>query len=206
MDVLSLQWCGHVRGLPRAAACWMALAAIAAGTSALLPIRVMAQTQEPTEYQVKAAFLFNFAKFVEWPDTSFADGHAPIVLGILGENPFENYLSQMVARQFVKGRTIRIRRYQFGDDLRSCQVLFVSASQRARVPRILASLQGSGVLTVSDLDGFAAAGGVMQFVMEESRVRFLINLDAALQAKLRINSKLLALAHVVNRADVRGTN
>ena len=169
------------------------------------PVTLLAQSGH-AEYDVKAAFLFSFTKFVEWPGSAFADARAPVVMGIIGEDPFSGGLSRIVDGQVVQGRGIIVRRHQFGDDLRSCQVLFVSASERARVPQILASLQGSGVLTVSDLDGFAAAGGVMQFVMEESRVRFLINLDAALQAKLRINSKLLALAHVVNRADVRGTN
>ena len=148
------------------------------------------------EYQVKAAFLFNFAKFVEWPESSFADARAPIVLGIVGDNPFGDDLDRIVTGQMVKGRTIHISKYRSGDDLRACHILFISESEHARVPQILASLQGASVLTVSDIDGFAKGGGVMQLILEEDRVRFAVNLDSATRAKLKINSKLLALAQV----------
>jgi hypothetical protein len=158
--------------------------------------RVAAQS-DLGEYDVKAAFLFNFAKFVDWPDASFADARRPIVIGALGENPFGDGLDRIVAGQTVKGRTIRIDKYRFGDDLRACHILFISESEQAHVPKILASLQGANVLTVSDIDGFAKGGGVVQFVLEENKVHFVINLDSATRAKLKINSKLLALAQVI---------
>ena len=157
-----------------------------------------AQSDPPSEYEVKAAFLFNFTKFVEWPDGSFNDPHAPIVIGIIGDDPFGDSLVRIVAGQQVQGRSVVIRKARFGEDLRHCHVLFISASERQRSAQILAGLRDASVLTVSDIDGFAEAGGSMQFVMQENRVRFLVNLDAATQSKLRVSAKLLALAQVVN--------
>jgi hypothetical protein len=161
-----------------------------------------AQSGEPSEYAVKAAFLFNFTKFVEWPDGSFNDPKAPIVLGILGDDPFGESLTSIVAGQSVDGRGIVVQKHRYGDDLRHCHILFVSASERSHVAQILASVQLASVMTVSDIDGFAEAGGLMQFVLEENRVRFVVNLDAAKQSKLRVSAKLLALAHVIHSAQV----
>ncbi len=157
-----------------------------------------AQSDQHSEYEVKAAFLFNFTKFVEWPDRTFDDPHAPIAIGIVGDDPFGDALASIVAGQKVQGRGIVIRKENFGDDLRHCQVLFISASERHHSGQIVAGLQDASVLTVSDLEGFAATGGVIQFVMQESRVHFIVNLGAATQSKLRVSAKLLALAQVVN--------
>ena len=106
----------------------------------------------------------------------------------------------MIMGQKVQGRSLVIRKERIGDDLRRCHVLFVSLSEREHAARILASVQAAGVLTVSDIEGFAEAGGVMQFVTEEDRVRFLVNLDAATQARLRLSAKLLALASVIRHS------
>jgi hypothetical protein len=171
----------------------------ALATSVLLAGMAMAQASRPGEYEVKAAFLLNFAKFVEWPDSSFDGPQAPIVFGVIGsDNQLAFNLRRLSAGEKVQGRNVVIREERFGDDVRRCHVLFVSASERQRAKQILASLQDASVLTVSDIDGFADAGGAMQFVMQESRVRFIVNLDAATQSKLRVSAKLLALAHVVN--------
>lgn len=178
---------------------WLILA-LAAGI--LSSTSAAAQTSEPNEYAVKAAFLFNFTKFVEWPDGSFNDSKAPIVLGIIGDDPFGESLTIIVAGQKVEGRSIVVQKHRYGDDLRHCHILFVSASERSHVAQILASVQLAGVMTVSDIDGFAEAGGLMQFVLEENRVRFVVNLDAAKQSKLRVSAKLLALARVIHSAQV----
>jgi len=176
--------------------------ALAAGI--LFSATAAAQSGQPSEYEVKSAFLFNFTKFVEWPEAAFDDARSPIVLGIMGEDPFGASLARIANGQKVQGRGIAIRRYRFGDDVRHCHVLFVSASERAHVAEILSSVQTQGVLTVSDLDRFAESGGVMQFLIEDNRVRFLVNLDAATQARLRLSAKLLALARgVINRTEVR---
>jgi hypothetical protein len=163
---------------------------------------VAAQSDQPSEHVVKAAFLFNFTKFVEWPDASFSDPHAPIVIGIVGDDPFGDSLARIISGQKAQGRAIVIVKYRRGDDLRHCHVLFISTSERFRAIQILSGLQQASVLTVSDIDGFAEAGGDMQFVMQENRVRFIVNLDAATQSKLRISAKLLALARVINHNEV----
>jgi hypothetical protein len=157
-----------------------------------------AQANQPSEYEVKAAFLFNFTKFVEWPDSSFRDAQAPLVIGIVGDDPFGDSLPRIVAGQKAQGRSISIVKYRRGDDLRHTHVLFIGASERQHSAEILSGLQDASVLTVSDIDGFAEAGGVMQFVIQENRVHFIVNLDAATQSKLRVSSKLLVLARVIN--------
>jgi uncharacterized protein DUF4154 len=157
---------------------------------------------QPGEYDVKAAFLFNFTKFVEWPDNSFDDARAPIVIGIIGDDPFGGSLAQIITGQKAQGRSIVIREQRFGEDLRRCHVLFISASERRRSAQILASVHDVSVLTVSDIEGFAEAGGAIQFVLMENRVHFVVNLDAAVQSKLRVSAKLLALARVINHKQV----
>jgi hypothetical protein len=166
------------------------------------PAIAAAQFSRPTEYQVKAAFLLNFLKCIEWPVAAFPDTRAPFVLGVLGDDPFGDSLNVIVAGQLAQGRGIILRNFRFGDDLRHCHVLFVSASEQPRVAQILESLQGASVLTVSDIPAFAGVGGVMQFFTQEERVRFAVNAGAAAQANLRISAKLLALARVIN--DARG--
>ena len=156
------------------------------------------QAQESLpEYQVKAAYLFNFLKFVEYPGESFADPLAPIVIGVVGDDPFGNALPQVVIGKTVQGRDLVIHVYRSGEDLRGAHILFISASERKRLPTILASLHGSSVLAVSDASGFLDAGGMIQFLNENDRVRFAINTDATSRAKLKVSSKLLSLARPV---------
>jgi hypothetical protein len=159
-----------------------------------------------SEYQVKATYLFNFLKFVEWPEESFADPLAPIVIGVVGEDPFGNALPQVVVGKTVQGRDLVIRIYRPGEDLRGAHILFISASERKRLPMILSSLRGSSVLTVADTAGFLDAGGMIQFLNENGRVRFAINVDATGRAKLKMSSKLLSLAKVVGGNGKEGSN
>jgi hypothetical protein len=179
------------------AAGWL-LAASLAGLS--LCSIAFAQSDQPSEYQLKAAFLFNFTKFVEWPYSSFEDSQSPIVLGIVGDDPFGDDLARIIAGQKVQGRSLAIRKERWGDDLRGCHVLFISASELDHSARILGGVRSASVLTVSDMEGFAEAGGVIQFVTQENRVRFVVNLDAATQKKLRLSAKLLALARVIGHS------
>ena len=150
-----------------------------------------------SEYQVKAAYLFNFLKFVEFPNESFADPLAPIIIGVLGEDPFGNALPQVVTGKTVQGRDLVIHLYRTGENLRGAHILFISVSERKRLPMILSTLRGASVLTVADTAGFLDAGGMIQFLNENERVRFAINVDATGRAKLKISSKLLSLARVV---------
>jgi|SRR5579862_8663311 len=149
-----------------------------------------------SEYQVKAAYLFNFLKFVEYPAESFADPLAPMVIGVVGEDPFGSALPQVVIGKTVQGRDLVIRAYRAGEDLRAAHILFISASERKKLPMILSGLHGASVLTVADTPGFLEAGGMIQFLNENGRVRFAINADAAGQARLKLSSKLLSLAKV----------
>jgi len=156
------------------------------------------QAQEGlSEYQVKAAYLFNFLKFVEYPSESFADPLAPMVIGVVGDDPFGNALPQIVIGKSVQGRDLVIRVYRTGEDLRGAHILFISTSEKKRLPMILSSLRGSSVLTVSDAAGFLEAGGMIQFLNENGRVRFAINVEATNRAKLKMSSKLLSLARLV---------
>ena len=160
------------------------------------PIRIQAQS-DLTEYQVKSAYLFNFLKFVEFPNESFADPLAPLVIGVVGEDPFGSALSQVVIGKTVQGRDLVIHVYRADEDLRGAHILFINASERKRFPMILSSLRGASVLTVSDAAGFLDAGGMIQFLNENQRVRFAINTDATARAHLKMSSKLLSLARPV---------
>ncbi len=157
----------------------------------------LAQEEKPTEYQVKAAFLYNFAKFVEWPSDAFADPRSPIVLGILGEDPFGALLSEMVAGKTVNGRRLEVRHFRRGENFRDCHILFISSSEKRSVPLILGSLGGMSVLTVGETEGFAASGGTINLFLEQNKVRFEVNVEAATRSRLKISSKLLALARIV---------
>jgi len=149
------------------------------------------------EYAVKAAFLFNFTKFVEWPAAAFADDSAPLVIGILGDDPFGPALDEIVQGETVQKRTVVVRRKLQLADLKGCQVLFVSKTEHARLARIVADLGEASVLTVGDMEGFARHGGVINFYLEENKVRFEINPDAARSKGLKLSSQLLKLGRIV---------
>lgn len=152
------------------------------------------QAQTSNEYQVKAAFLYNFAKFVDWPAEAFGGGSGPLVIGVVGDDPFGGVLDQAINGKTINGRSMVVHRLKWGQDLRSCHILFISSSERSRLPQIIQSLRGASVLTVGDMGGFNQQGGIVNFVLEANRVRFEINSRGADQARLRISSKLLALA------------
>ena len=172
---------------------------------AQLAIAPQVQPQDsPSEYQVKAAYLFNFLKFVEWPEEAFPDPLAPIMIGIAGDDPFGSALPQVVVGKTVQGRDLVIRKYRAGEDLRSTHILFISASEKKRVPQIVVSLRGSSVLTVADFNEFLGEGGMIQLYSENNRIRFAIDVDATGRAKLKISSKLLSLARVVGGSGKEG--
>jgi len=149
------------------------------------------------EYEIKAAFLYNFVQFVEWPPAAFADPGAPLTIGVLGDDPFGPLLEQTVKGETVKGRGFVIRRFRDVEAAKSCQVLFISKSEKERIPQILKHLEWAPVLTVGEADGFAARGGIVNFIIEKSRVRFEINQESALRKGLKISSQLLCLGRIV---------
>jgi hypothetical protein len=160
----------------------------------LLALPAAAQEAQPLEYELKAAFLFNFVKFVEWPPEAFAGARSPLTICVYGQDPFGASLDGVVRGESLGERSLLVQRPETLDDLRDCHVLFVSRSERQRMPEVLARVEGAPVLTVGDTDGFLRAGGMINFVLEENKVRFLINQEAAERSGLRISSKLLRLA------------
>lgn len=150
-----------------------------------------------TEYQIKAAFLFNFTQFIEWPTNAFVNTDAPLVIGILGDDPFGAVLDQTIEGETVHDRKVVIKRSRRVEDLRSCHLLFISRSEKGRLAQTLAALKGAPVVTVSDLEQFARQGGTIGFMPLENKLRFEINLDATESAGVKISSKLITLAVTV---------
>lgn len=151
----------------------------------------------PTEYQVKAVFLFNFSQFVDWPPEAFAEPQSPLVIGVLGNDPFGADLDEIVRGETVNGRPLLVRRYRSIQELDTCHILFIDRSERDRLGQILAALKGRSILTVGDFEGFARNGGVIRFVMTGNKIRLHVNLDAARLAGLTIRAKLLRPAQIV---------
>lgn len=159
-------------------------------------LAALAPAQSATEYQVKAAFLFNFAKFVEWPADAFPND-APLQICVLGQDPFGRDFEQVIVDKTVNGHRIEIAHPDGVPQARACQILFIAASEKTHLREILQGLKGASVLTVGDIPGFASLGGAINFVLDDSRVRFEINLKAAELARLKLSARLLTVAKVV---------
>jgi hypothetical protein len=162
-----------------------------------LGLNEAARAATPKEYQVKAAFLFNFAQFVEWPAQAFPEAKAPLVIGVLGEDPFGDYLDELVRGENVNNRPLVVRRYSRVEDVGTCHVLFISQSETRNSRKIFTDLNGRNVLTVGDIENFVASGGMIGFASDKGRIRLRINVEAAEASGLRISSKLLRAAEIV---------
>jgi len=171
---------------------------ILAALSAFILSAMLRAQSAPTEYQVKAAYLYNFAKFVEWPpevmslDSSFN-------ICVLGHNPFDATLSTTTVGESVKGKKVAVKTISRAQDGASCQILFISSSEEVRLKEILAVLDNTSVLTVSDMPYFTRRGGMIQFVTEANRIRFEVNLTSAERTGLILSSQLLKVAIGVRR-------
>ena len=167
---------------------------------------------DSSEYLIKAGFIYNFAKFVEWPSAAFAQPDSPIVIGVLGTDPFGSVLDRLVQDKKIGQRGFVVRRYKWGKDLkdlkdlRDCKILFVSTSEKAHADEIIQLVKWLPILTVGETPGFAERGGVIRFTVEDNRVRFEVNVDAAHQADLNISSRLLTLAKIIPQAAAAGRN
>ena len=148
------------------------------------------------EYRIKAAFLYNFAKFVEWPPEAFDDEDSTLVLGVLGDDPFGAALQSLTGKT-VRGRRLTIKRFDSLLDISDCHILFITSSVQEQQQEALESLEGSNVLTVGEIQRFAQMGGIINFVIRKNKIRFEINLDAGKRAGLMISSQLLNLAESV---------
>lgn len=151
----------------------------------------------PDEYRVKAVFLFNFSRFVEWPDSAFAAPDAPFVIGVFGNNPFGSELDEVASGEVVNGRPLQIRHVQRMEEAGDCQILFIPAGEQDKLDGILAALDHRSTLTVSDLDAAAARGAMIRLVTDRNRIRLRVDVDSASAAGLRISSKLLRSAEIV---------
>jgi hypothetical protein len=173
--------------LRRGRAGWWLGALLLAGWAA-----APARAQTPSaEYQVKAVFLFNFAQFVDWPAAAFPHPDAPIVIAVLGKDPFGAYLDNLVRGEHIGERPLVIRRCSRVEELAGCHLVFISRVENRELEAILAKLKGEPVLTVSDADTFTRAGGMVRFAREGGKIRLRINVEAARASQLTISSKVL---------------
>jgi hypothetical protein len=155
-----------------------------------------AQTAVSREYQVKAVFIFNFTQFVDWPSTSFSAENAPLVIGVLGENPFGPYLDEIVSGEKVKGHPVLIQHFDDAEEIKTCNILFVGLSDPKKSEQVISALKERSILTISEQPGFLIQGGMIKLFMKKNNVRFEINPEATKEAGLVLSSKLLRLAEI----------
>lgn len=163
--------------------------------------RALSQKEEGAEYPVKLAFLYNFTKFVEWPAGSFREPDGPLLICIVGHDPFSDILEGELRARNVGGHPVELRTFKPNDQLSVCQIVFVPATERLQVDRIVRGLKGASTLTVGETEGFAMLGGIINLTVEDNKVHFEINRLAAERAGLKIGSKLLSIAKIVKEHD-----
>jgi hypothetical protein len=168
-----------------------------------LASRLAAQPASLPEYQIKALFLFNFAQFVEWPATAFASEEAPLVICVVGNDPFGGTLDQAVEGESIRKRKLIVRRSGIDDRLSTCHLLFVGKSEAAQINRVLQAIGSGPVLVVSDIHDFVELGGTIGFFIERNRVRFEISPSQAQRHGLKLSSQLLGLGRI-RESDPRG--
>jgi len=195
--------CGPTRLRPprRHPPCVRTLACAVLAAVALAPTAAAQEPAAAIEYQVKAAFLYNFAKFVDWPPETFTRQDALFVVGVLGNESFSVVLDQVVRGKAINGHAFDVRRLRSPEEAAACQMVFVGAQETRLLPALFKAVRATAVLTVGDGESFTRQGGIMNFVVRDNRVRFEVNTDAAGRAGLSISSKLLQLATIVR--DVR---
>jgi YfiR/HmsC-like len=182
---------------------WIAGALIACAITTLVNLVPLAhsraaQVSPATEYELKAAFLFNFIKFTEWPDDDSNKTAEPFVISVVGKDPFGAALDKVVEGETIHNRKIVVRRFARMDDLAATsQLLFISASEERNLAAIVKLLEGQAVLTISEITSFSERGGVIELKKDGSRIVFEVNVSAAKRAGLSMNAQLLKLAKAV---------
>ncbi len=175
---------------------WSGRCIAAVGICLALAGKGVAQSAE--ESNLKAAFLYNFVTFVEWPENAFPDPESPILIGVLGDDPFRGALDRVVRGERLNQRPLQVRHFsQFSSEARDCHILYVGHADQRQAAQVLWRLRGAPVLTVSDTPGFARIGGVVELRVEGGYLRLDINPAAAREADLSVSSKLLRLATIV---------
>ena len=161
---------------------------------------LFAQTQSVNEYQIKAAYIFNFINFVTWPSDSFSKANSPFVIGILGDNPFDSSLKEIISEEFVNEHPIIIQQYDNLEDIRTCHILFVNQTETKKLKTAdITSLRKRSILTVSDAANFNLKGGIVKFFNKNNKIYLQINNEAAKAADLVISSKLLNLSEIFSQ-------
>jgi len=161
------------------------------------PLFLSAQVST-SEYQVKAAFLFNFTQFVEWPESSFSNSQIPAVIGILGKDPFGNYLQDMIAGEAINHHPLLIKHFSSVEEVANCHIVFINISDKKTLQAIIDKLKGKTILTVSDASRFSKLGGMIQLSTRDDKVTIEINLNAIKAENLVVSSKLLKLSQIVS--------
>lgn len=172
-------------------------AVLACAVQALLMVRAVQGAESPSEYQVKAVFVFNFSRFVEWPPQSFRSPNQPFAICILGDDPFGTKLDEAVRGEEVNQHPLLVRRLRNVREADECQILYIDQSEQGELQQILSALDHRSTLTVSELKDAAERGGMIQFLSENNRIRLRINVESARAAGLTISSKLLRPADIV---------
>ena len=183
----------HMRGAGGTAARTAAIVVLAC--LSMLRASVSFARSTPPEYMIKAAYLYHFAMFVDWPAEAFASKNAPIVIGIVGNDPFGPAIDDTVRDKRIDGRPLVVKRLDWAQDLRQCHILFLADG--GRIADLVRRLGGLSVLIVGETQDLASHGAVINFRIEDNRVRFDINVDAAKRSHLTISSQLLNLARIV---------
>ncbi len=181
-------------GLRRSGSVGAALVMLTLVLLASVPIGAQ---EDLTEYQVKAAFIYNFTKFVEWPGEAFGSAGAPLRVCVLGDNLIGQELMRTVNGKKVNGHDLIVSSFSEPSLAKGCQVLFIGSAERGRMAQVLQNLRGATILTVGESGEFIRAGGIIRFVVDEGKVRFEVNLAASERARLKISAKRLSLARNV---------
>jgi hypothetical protein len=158
------------------------------------------ETDSDSEYVIKAGFIYNFAKFVEWPANTFSQPATPIVIGVFGSDRIAGILEQIVKDKKVDNHGFVVRRLKWAKDIKGCNILFLPAAEASHADDLVSQVKGTSILTIGEIPGFAKHGGIINFTLEDSKVRFEVNVDAAKQADLNISSRLLSLARIVQES------
>lgn len=179
---------------------WLVLTAISV---TIVPAST-GQESKPSEYQVEATYLYNFSRFVEWPESPKNSQNNRFFICVLGDNPFGSLLNEIVANESIEGKSVATKQVLTPEDAADCRVVFISLSEQNRLRQILTSLSNSSALTVSDLPQFTDRGGMIQFVLEDNHVRFQVNVGTAKRAGLVMSSELLKVAVGVRKDSILG--
>lgn len=158
-----------------------------------------------SEYLIKAGFTYNFAKLIQWPANAFPQPNSPVIIGIIGNDPFGGTLDEVLAGKNVNGRELVIKHLKWGADLKACNILFVSSSEALHIDEIFHIVKGLPILTIGETPNFARRGGIINFILEDEKVHFEVNVEAAKDADITISSRLLSLARIVPRTVADGS-